>query len=177
MKKSFLIVLVFMLLLVSCGNPISNILKNDDYEIGVLKKWENKNLKEDSEYEVFMSPVNEDLSANVKIQTQMDSKIKWGRVDEVTTDYADKAVEEFNYTLVSDKYQFVPQAQREQRYELVFSADYLGQAFTVIQHIYAKSLKVIFVTGTYPENDEKLGEDVRSIMDSFLLAPKKGWDD
>ncbi len=177
MKKLFPFFLITVIFLSSCGSPFATTVKGDDYKIGILNGWKRVTTGDAANYEVFISPEETGTSANLKIQSQTDAKITWGRIDEVTTDYAQKAVDELGYTLISDKYQFVPQAQREQRYELVFSAEYNGQAFTVIQHLYARNIKAIFVTGTYPENDFILGDQVKEMMDSFLLAPKNGWED
>ena len=171
MKRAF-VLLIVCVLLISCGSPFDTTMKCDEYKIEVLSSWESVEWEG---YEVFLSPEDKNLTANVKITSQEDSKIKWGRIVEITEEYAVSAEMEYGYTLITDKYEFVPQARKEQRYVLEFSADQDGKIYTVIQHIYARNLMVIFVTGTYPEGDEKLGEQVKITMDSFLLAPKKGW--
>lgn len=175
MKKLLPFLIISILIFASCGSPFKTTIKGESYQIEILKDWRRVTTGDAQNYDVFLAPEEPGVSANVKIQSQKDAKIQWGRIDEVTLDYAAKAVDELGYTLISDKYQFVPQAQKEQRYELVFSADYEGQAYTVIQHLYAKNIEVIFVTGTYPENDFILGDKVKETMESFLLAPKNGW--
>jgi len=171
MKKLFVLVLV-MILFVSCGGSYSTTLMADEYKIEVLSDWENTDWEG---YDVFLKPAD-GSTANVKITSNESSSIKWGRIADVTETYAEDAQEQFGYTLISDGYEHAPQAQREQRYILEFSAMQDGNMYRIIQHIYASKLMVIFVTGTFSEDDAELRKQVEMTMDSFLLAPKDGWE-
>ncbi|HOO97753.1 MAG TPA: hypothetical protein PKV16_06735 [Caldisericia bacterium] len=179
MKKLITLVLVASLFFVSCGSNISQTVKNDSFQISALNGW--KILEKPEEYDrtkIYIYPEGGPSEVGVKVISSSDLKVEWGRIAEITTDYAEKVSQEMeDYTVVSDKYEFVPQAQREERYEIIINKVENGQAYTIIQHLYATDGRVFYVTGTYPENDEMLGEDVREMMGSFLLAPKRGWED
>jgi len=171
MKKIFVLILVSVILM-SCGSPFDTTMKSDEYRIEVLSSWESVEWEG---YDVFLRPEDKQANANVKIYTKSSAEIKWGRITEITEDYDKKAVETYGYTLESDGYEFVPQAQREQRYYINFVTEQNGMTFKIIQHIYATNSMAVYVTGTYIGGDKTLEGQVKDTMDSFLLAPKKGW--
>lgn len=179
MRKPLAILALFSVILaISCGGPIGTVKSaKDEYTISYFRGWkpvtEFKQPNTDNLEVVF---VREDLPSfiGVKVASQTRLDIQQGHIREVTAEYAKDAEKKVpGYTLVSHEYKNVPNALGDERLELVFSAIEGGQSYTIIQHIYAIIGKVLYVTGTYPEGDEALANQIKDTMESFVVAPKK----
>ena len=169
MKKLFAVLLIVSAL-VSCGEPIG-VFKTQDYTISYWKGWRLVEFKANEEHlECAITLVDGPPEINVKVAGSFKASITLGHIREVTKDYAVEVQKASpGYTLVSKEYKGSPSALGDERYEVIFSAVQNGQAYNVVQHLYALDGKAIYVTGTFPEGDETLKTDILQIMDSFLL--------
>lgn len=177
MRKTTSIILLLALLFVSC-QTFTGTLKSvqGDYEIQYVKDWKvvTKFQNPQENIEAAIIPENGPSHIGIKITSQVKMDIILGHIREITADYAKKAEKQFpGYKLIISEYVPTEQANGDEKLHIEFTAIDSGQAYTVIQDIYALTGKAISVTATYPEADQSYAKDILAMMDTFKVIYQK----
>lgn len=178
MKKTFVVLLISIsLFFASCQTFIGTINSSQgDYEIQYLKDWKavTKFSQTTENVEAAIIPESGSDFVQIKITSQVKLDIIQGHIREITADYAKKAEKEFpEYKLLENAYIPTEQANGDEKLHLVFTTIASGQAYTVVQDIFALTGRTISVTGIYPESDPTYAKDIIKMMESFKVSYKK----
>lgn len=177
MKKTTSILMLLALLFVSCQTFVGTLKSaQGDYEIQYVKDWKTvtKFQNPQENIEAAIIPENGPSYVGIKITSQVKMDIIQGHIREITSDYAKKAEKEFpGYKLVENEYIPTEQANGDEKLHLVFTTIDSGQAFTVVQDIYALTGRAVSVTATYPESDQSYANDILAMMETFKVIYRK----
>ncbi len=160
--------------LTACGGPVGYI-KTEDYTISYWKGWTAVKFDKPGQdnVEAAIYPEKGPTHVGIKIAVSVRPDIKWGHIREVTPDYGTNSEKMLSgYTLVNKEYIATEQAYGDEKLVAVFNTVQSGQAYTIVQNLYAVQAKVLYITGTYPEGDEAMKADIQKMLDDFKLAPK-----
>jgi hypothetical protein len=177
MRKITTSIMLLATLFVSCQTFTGTLTSQQrDYEIQYVKDWKviTKFQNPQENIEAAIIPENGPSQIGIKITSQVKMDIVLGHIREITADYATKAEKQFpGYKLIVSEYIPTEQANGDEKLHIEFSAIENGQAYTLIQDIYALTGKAISVTATYPEADQSYAKDILAMMDTFKVIYQK----